>query len=72
MVTKVTQVTKVVKVSSMLVQYNFLTYLIIFVMKLFVKILRVLEIAIPFLKMVVDQFRKDKEKEKQENPSKEV
>lgn len=56
----------------MLVQYNFLTYLIIFVMKLFVKILRVLEIAIPFLKMVVDQFRKDKEKEKQEDPAKEV
>ena len=29
-------------------------------MKLFSKILRVLEIAIPFLKMVIDQFRKDK------------
>ncbi len=40
-------------------------------MKIFVKILRVLEIAIPFLKMVVDQFRKDKEKEnkKQEDPA---
>lgn len=70
--TKVAKVVKVVKVSSMLVQYNFLTYLIIFVMKLFVKILRVLEIAIPFLKMVVDQFRKDKDKEKQEDPAKEV
>lgn len=40
-------------------------------MKLFVKILRVLEIAIPFLKMVVDQFRKDKEK-KPDDPAKEV
>lgn len=70
--TKVPKLTKVVKVSSMLVQYNFLTYLIIIIMKLFVKILRVLEIAIPFLKMVVDQFRKDKEKEKQEDPAKEV
>lgn len=55
----------------MLVQYNFLTHLIIFIMKLFVKILRVLEIAIPFLKMVVDQFRKDMEK-KQDDPAKEV
>lgn len=59
------------KVNSMLVQYNFLTHLIIAIMKLFVKILRVLEIAIPFLKMVVDQFRKDKEK-KPEDPAKEV
>jgi len=56
----------------MLVQYNFLTYLIFFIMKVFVKILRVLEIAIPFLKMVVDQFRKDKENKKQEDPAKEV
>lgn len=51
------------KVNSMLVQYNLFIHLILFVMKIFVKILRVLEIAIPFLKMVVDQFRKDKDKE---------
>lgn len=55
----------------MLVQYNLFIHLILFVMKIFVKILRVLEIAIPFLKMVVDQFRKDKDKEdkKQEDPA---
>ena len=60
------------KVNSMLVQYNLFIHLILFFMKIFVKILRVLEIAIPFLKMVVDQFRKDKENKKQEDPAKEV
>ena len=55
----------------MLVQYNFFIHLILSIMKVFVKILRVLEIAIPFLKMVADQFRKDKEK-KQDDPAKEV
>ena len=39
-------------------------------MKLFGKILRVLEIAIPFLKMVLDQFKKDKDKSSGDNPKK--
>ena len=77
MLTKVKKLFKVTdkvtaKVNSMLVQYNLFIHLILFVMKIFVKILRVLEIAIPFLKMVVDQFRKDKENKKQEDPAKEV
>lgn len=76
MLTKVKKLTKdkdkiTDKLNSMLVQYNFFIHLIFIIMKLFVKILRVLEIAIPFLKMIADQFRKDKEK-KQEAPAKEV
>jgi len=42
----------------------------LFIMKLFGKILRVLEIAIPFLKMVLDQFKKDKDKPSGDNPKK--
>lgn len=77
MLTKVKKLVKVTdkvtaKVNSMLVQYNLFIHLILFIMKIFVKILRVLEIAIPFLKMVVDQFRKDKENKKQEDPAQEV
>lgn len=38
----------------------------VFIMKWFVKVLKVLEIALPFLKTLVDSLSKDKEKKQDE------
>ena len=46
----------------MLFQYNLFIHLIQLVMKLFIKILRIIEIALPFIKTIVDNLSKDKEK----------
>ena len=46
----------------MLYQYNFFIHLIQLIMKVFIKILRIIEIALPFIKTIVDSLAKDKEK----------
>ena len=47
----------------MLYQYNFFIHLIQLIMKVFIKILRIIEIALPFIKTIVDSLAKDKEKD---------